>query len=255
MINDKICYFNNHQDKLEVRKGMIYVNNSLVKILGHGVDGEVYKYKDKALKLYHDDIHIKEYLNKEQINILCTLSTKHIVLPKEPLLSKEENPGFVMEYIDLDKEQEILFSNKHSIITEIKETEKELIEIGKNHFLLDDTQPQNLFYNDTFHIFDADSFIYDKKVCFSTANIENFVYSFIKKIIFILNQNSISSVTDEQSKKETLALTRKMYYLYKKGNYTLLSNFLEDILVDETNKKTRLNYIDKKIKSLNKNSN
>ena len=89
MINVKVCFFNNNKEQINIINNKAYIynrtymNNIPLELLGIGVDGVVYKYKDKAIKLYHDNKYVKEHLTKEQINILTTYNTKHIVLPKE----------------------------------------------------------------------------------------------------------------------------------------------------------------------------
>ena len=240
MINNKICYFNNNQDELVVMNNKVYVNGVLLQLLGFGVDGEVYKYKDKAIKLYHDENSVKEHLSQEQINILSDISTNHIVLPKQSLISNEFNPGFVMEYIDLETKKDILLADKNTLIKELQETESELQLVGENHFLLNDTNAKNLFYNGQFHIFDADSFLYDKKVNFDKRNIEIFVWHFIRDIIF--------AESNGFNKKEQLGLVRKLNYLYKRGNYFLLSNFLEEFIEEENLKQASSRFVYQKIR-------
>ena len=127
MINDKICYFNNPKEKIEVKQKIVYINDYKVEKLGQGVDGIVYKYKDKAIKLYHDDIHIKLHLNKNEIDRLCNLHTKRITLPREILINNETVLGYIMNYVDINKTKPILSSDKNHIINKIQELEKELI--------------------------------------------------------------------------------------------------------------------------------
>lgn len=239
MINNKTGYFNNGKDRLEVINNNVYVNDTILQLLDKGQDGYVYRYEDKAIKLYHDNSAIKEHLNKKQIDILSSLTTKHIVLPKEKIISEEKNIGFIMEYINLDTKKDILLANKQHIIKELKEIEEELALVGQNHFLLDDMQPHNLFYNGTLYLFDPDSLIYEEKVNFNRRNLELFSWYFIRDIIFSLN--------NEITKKEQTSLVRKLHYLYKKGNYSTLSTFLKEIINTENLKEFRKKLLLKKI--------
>jgi len=244
MLKDKICYFNNEKDKLEVINNNVYVNGILLKFLDSGVDGFVYKYKDKAIKLYRDNELIKEHLTNQQIAILCSLSTKHLVLPEEPLISNDKNFGFVMSYINLETKKDILLVSKNHLIKELQEIENELELMGKNHFLLNDRLTKNLFYNGNLYLFDPDSFLYDKKVDFSKQNLEIFVWHFIRDIIFNLN-NKIT-------KEEQLSLIRKLNFLYNKGNYYSLSSFLESFMTTKNLQEVRQNFIQKKVRVINK---
>ena len=221
MLNDKICSFDNGNFKIEIKDNKVYVNSSLLKLLDKGVDGYIYKYKDMAIKLYRDDKLIKNHLTQEQVTILSLLTTHHIVLPKEKIIG-DNNPGYIMKYINLKQKKDILFASKEHILNEIQDLEKELYLLGCNHFLLDDMQSSNLFYNGKLYMFDSDSFIYDSKVDFSRKNLEIFSWYFIRDIIF--------SLTDE---KEKISLVRKLH-------------FLNDIMLEENLYKFRKNFRNKK---------
>ena len=80
MIANKTCYFNNGTDKINVIDNKVYVNGHLVDEINRGVDGVVYKYKNFAIKLYHDSKKIKEHLTDYQIDILTSLKMQHIIL-------------------------------------------------------------------------------------------------------------------------------------------------------------------------------
>lgn len=243
MLNKKECYLK-IGDKLEVINNNVYINGTKLNLLGSGVDGKVYKYEDKAIKLYHDDYQIKGHLNIEQIEILCSIITKNIILPKERLGSNLNNFGYVMNYIDLDTKKDILLEDIYKLTKEIKTLEEELILIGKNHFLLDDFKVENFVFNDNLYLLDPDSFIFDKKVDFSKKNLELFVWYFIRDIIFSLN--------NDINKKERIIFLRKMHYLYKNSEYYLFSDFLKEKFYDCNLYDVRDYFINKKIKVLNK---
>ena len=52
-----------------------------------------------------------------------------------------------MKYINLEQEKDLSIEPKKVIINEIKEMEQELMFLGQNHFLLNDSNTDNLFYN------------------------------------------------------------------------------------------------------------
>ena len=91
-------------------------------------------------------------------------------------------------------------------------------------------------------MFDPDSFIYEKNLDASKENLKVFSWQFFRYMIYLLNP--------DMPQPEFLSYIRKMNYLYKKGNYISLSNFLEEII---TNSLTELYSIEpphQKTKSL-----
>ena len=240
MISNKICYFNNEKDRIDVIDNKVYINNVLTEKIGQGVDGVVHRHQDLAIKLYHDNSKIKSHLTDYQIDILTSIKTKHIILPKQSLVSDKQNPGFVMEYINLKTENDIYKTNFDDLITQISELEEELSIIGKNNFLLDDLQSRNLFYNGNLYLFDPDNFIYDKKTNFSRRNLEIFSWYFMRDIIFSLN--------NEFTEKEQNGLVRKFHYLYKKGKYTSLAEFLIDYIYESNLGEFRENFKKEKVR-------
>lgn len=225
MLNNKICYFNNGDDKIDVIDNEVYVNNQKINEINRGVDGIVYSYKDCAIKLYHDTDLIKEHLKDSQIDILTSLKMKHIVLPKQILISDTKNPGFVMEYINLKNKIDILTTSTNNVLNQVSDLEEELKIMGQNNFLLEDVKKENLFYNGTLHLFDPDSFIYNKKTDFSKKNLEIFSWYFMRDVIFSLDEN--------MTEKEQTALVRKLHYLYKKGEYKSMAEFLLDNVYED----------------------
>lgn len=241
MIKNKVCYFNNRKYRLEIIDNKVYINGVSLDLLDHGVDGFVYKFKDKAIKLYREDKLIKSHLNQEQISILSSITTDHIVLPREKLIG-DNNPGYIMKYINIEKKKDFLLESKAHIVKELKELEDELILLGKNHFLLGDMQESNIFYNGKLYLFDSDSFVYDKKANFSRRNLELFSWYFMRDVLFSLKTNSIEE-------KEQLGFVRKLHYLYQKGKYTSIAEFLEDYMYEENLKEFSKNIKKEKIVS------
>ena len=223
MLKNKTCCFNYNQDNIEVSDEFVYVNKLLVPKIGSGIDGEIYKYQDKAIKLYNDQITVKMHLTKQEIERLSKINTKHIILPKELLLDTNNKvAGYVMNYVDLNTKQNILLANKINLIKQLKELEQELILLGKKHFLLDDNNPENLFYNYNLYLFDSDSFMYEKYEEVSKQNIEIFAWCFIRYIVYSFNENL--------SEFNHLRYASRIYDIYRSGNYYSISNFIEDII-------------------------
>ena len=241
MLKNNEFYF--HNNKIIIKNDNVYIKDNKLNLLGSGVDGKVYRYQDKAIKLYHDE-SVKDHLTNYQIDILSTFSTTHLILPLERLKNGNDNLGYNMKYINLENHQNILTINKKIIIDELQELEEELSLIGEKNFLLNDKLSNNLFYSDKLYLLDPDSLTYIPKANLSKRNLEVFTWYFIRDVIFQLN--------DEITKEEQRSLIRKLNFLYNKSNYSTLSSFLEKSMNFETLEEIRQNFIKKRVKVTDK---
>ena len=145
-----------------------------------------------------------------------------------------------MQYIDLETKDDILRTNRDDVLKQISELEEELSMIGDKNFLLDDMQSRNLFYNGELYLFDPDNLVYDKKTNFSRKNLEIFSWYFMRDVIFSLN--------NELTEKEQTGLVRKLHYLYQKGKYISLAQFLGDNIYENSLSEFRENFKKEKVR-------
>lgn len=224
-IMDKVCYFKEENVTFLVKDNRVFVGDKELSLIGYGVDGLVYRYEKYAVKFYHNGLTFKRHLDRESIEKLISFQFKHFIMPKYLLENSEYNPGYVMEYIDLDQEKDILLVEKEMLLKELKDFEEELNYSEENGFLITDFNSKNYFYNGTFYQFDSDGGRFVKKSEGHLSQLYH-AFGFIKGVLLDQQKNHL---TDQEKK----SLFRKCMYQYKKGEYSTLSQYLENEMVGE----------------------
>lgn len=146
---------------------MIYkINNKIIIInpfqcLGSGIQGNVYKYQDKALKIY-DKIYRTKY-NQDRDETLSTLSTKYIILPEESVFSTfTKYCGYKMPYIDLDNDKKITDCTKEDLKENLFELIEDINVISKNDFKMEDVK-LNTVFNGKIYVLDSSCYFQEGK--------------------------------------------------------------------------------------------
>jgi len=73
------------------------INLKGLKKIGTGKNGDVYKYKGQALKIFKSD---SEHLNEETARILTSIHTDRILLPKNLLYYNNTFKGYTLKPLD-----------------------------------------------------------------------------------------------------------------------------------------------------------
>lgn len=141
-----ICYLNNQE---------INLNTAKKNCLGSGVEGSVYRYQNKAIKIYHDYVII----GKREIrdNAYKSIKTTRIITPEESVTDLYGRYiGHSQELIEKRK----LFSKsfidmpRSKVISNFRLLEDDSILFSKNFVLMDDV-PHNTIDNGTLYFIDT----------------------------------------------------------------------------------------------------
>lgn len=197
----------------------------LLKYLGSGKEGKVYKYKDKALKIFHDQI----YVDSMDINtclFLKNLDTKRILLPQNILYDIDYDfKGYTTDLIN--KKNNVYSLNKEEIIIEIEELEKEVNYLINKRIVLNDWNFENFIFDGKFRIVDPGLYKLDKKESIKT--IKRFNYLVLKDFIF-------NELFKNKIRKEIKNYNEIIFYLSNKcrKKYNVSSFFEKEMNNDET---------------------
>lgn len=158
----------------------VYIYPALLKKIGSGKEGKVYKYKNKALKIYHNNVY-KDSMNEETAYVLRELNTKRILLPKNILFNIDyEIKGYTTEYISNKKYvYEII---KKQLILEIEEIEHEINYLSNKNIVLNDWSLSNFEYDGIFRFVDPGLYECNKNT--DIKKVREFNYVVLKEFLF-----------------------------------------------------------------------
>ena len=117
--------------KLYLNEQAITIHPILLKRLGYGTQGKVYKYKGEALKIFKRDIRD---LSLEDCDYLKDINTNRILLPNKLLTNSDGMlTGYTTELISKEKLDEVYNLSKDVIVNEFYEVSKEIKLLSNNY--------------------------------------------------------------------------------------------------------------------------
>lgn len=133
-----------------------------LKKLGKGTEGKVYKYKDKALKLYYDSyFSITGHIGPNECEYLSQIDTKRILLPKDILQNRNyEFKGYTEELI-VPTGEDIYQIDKSKLLEELYALREEIKILSQNFIRVDDWIPVNFMYDGMFRFVDSGQYKVD----------------------------------------------------------------------------------------------
>ncbi len=195
-------------------------------LLAKGKTGNVYKYGNSAIKVFHDihELPIKE----ETAKYLTTIDTERILLPRKLLFYENDISDFFSGYsLKLVPKKgnikKLINSPKKQLIENIEALEKDVKTISKKNILLSDMSPDNVQYNGNIYISDPSKYTYlDLKETSELEKLNNFQLHLLLTELFAEELRKINS------SKETINMFREMFTLRDLDQNP--SEFIDDII-------------------------
>lgn len=124
---------------------------SLPKIAS-GKTGDVYKYKDSALKVFNKEI---SPLDEETANYLTTIQTERILLPQKLLFYNNTLKGYTLKKWDKKGSgKRIITLPKKVLLNEVIISERDTERLSKRRVLLNGVSPENAIFNGELYLTD-----------------------------------------------------------------------------------------------------
>ena len=185
---------------------------------GEGTESIIYKYKDKAFKIYKD-FCIKDRIGLETVKKLSTIKTKRIILPEEELYNLSHKfIGYTSKYVDRYHLSNLYNLNKQKLLNELKLLYEDSDMLSDNNIDIEDLIKENTIYNDGIYICDPGSYIVNERQS--------------KESIKYLNREKIDRFILDVVLKPSITLTKRQ----KQQLDSLLYEYkLEDLIKDEMN--------------------
>ena len=146
----------------------IYVGDTFVELsdsdmeesyISEGKEGIVYRYGDKALKIYKEFCN-KGRLDEDETLILSEISTKRVLLPRDLIYGEDRVTfrGYATKFIEKQGIDKIIDMNIMQFVDELDIINEDLITLAKNKVYVYDFVGDNIFYDGNIYFGDPGSY-------------------------------------------------------------------------------------------------
>lgn len=169
--------------KLYLNEQAITIHPILLKQLGYGTQGKVYKYKGEALKIFKRDIRD---LSLEDCDYLKDINTNRILLPNKLLTNSDGMlTGYTTELISKEKLDEVYNLSKDVIVNELYEVSKEIKLLSNNYIFINDWNITNFMYDGMFRFVDSGYYKIDYLHAFEQNKINKYNNEVFNNFVFM----------------------------------------------------------------------
>lgn len=145
--------------------------------IGEGLEGKVFRYGDKALKIYAEECE-KSRLEEETASKLIGIPTKRILLPGELIRDPESLKfrGYVTQFISSRSKLEIPEMNMGKFLDEVSILEDDILMLSDRNVELYDFTWDNFLYNGSIYFCDPGGFSFNEDAYFEHIYATNTFY-------------------------------------------------------------------------------
>lgn len=142
----------------------IRINN--VNLIGYGTNGNVYKYRREAIKIFPNGVIPEGVIDRESCEALKKISTKAILLPRKTATYNKLFTGYSLKLVHDSAHGNIVTMRKDDLIDSVSTLENDILILSNNRVLLDGITPNNVLISDQIYITDPSRYIlvYDDKL-------------------------------------------------------------------------------------------
>ncbi len=164
--------------------------NRMTKI-GNGINGDVYKYRDEALKIFRDNTMPMDYYTAEY---LSNIRTYRILLPEKLLFFNNTFKGYTHKLIEKKGTKRMIMLPKYELIQNIKMLESDIEKLSKKKVLLGGVDLDNIIFNGELYLIDPTKYrILETEDGLEKLNKEQLHLLLTSIILSELGRNSFSS--------------------------------------------------------------
>lgn len=200
-----------------------------VNIIGSGVNGNVYRYKNLAIKIFTNGEITEGLIDSKTCRDLCNISTDSILLPKNLVFYKEKIfSGYTLQLVNTIRTHSIVKWDKKCFIDSIESLEEDVLRLSNKGVLLDGILPENVIISDRLYLIDPSKYSFvDKQYCHGLYDLNNYqIHLLLSKLVLIsLKKNDITSAKLQKLKKVLLS----------KESDRLSSKFFDELIGKEKN--------------------
>lgn len=205
------------------------INLDKASIIGYGKNGNVYKYKNLALKIFPNGKVPNGLIDRDTCHNLCNITTNSILLPKNLVFYKNKLfSGFSIKPITCARNRSVAKMDKKIFINNIELLEDDVLLLSNKGVLLDGVIPENVIVSDKLYLIDPTKYAFlDKDLCNGLYDLNNYqIHLLLSKLVLSsLKKNDITP-------KE---LKRLKGILLSKDERELSSKFFDELIGQEKN--------------------
>lgn len=129
----------------------IKLTNKRMTKIGNGANGDVFKYRNMALKIFRDG---KTPIDYYTADYLTSISTDRILLPQNLLFYNNTFKGYTHKLVTKKGTQRIIMLPKVEFIQNIRMLERDIEILSNKKVLLDGIAPDNTIFNGDLYLID-----------------------------------------------------------------------------------------------------
>ena len=195
-----------------------------LKKIGTGVTGDVYKYKNSALKIFKKEK--KSPIDLKTADYLTSISTNRILLPQKLLFYNNAFRGYTYRLVaKKGMGNRMIMLPKDELIEDISIIEKDVETISGKQVLLDGIEPKNTIFNGNLYVTDPTKYSILEEIDESELEKIN-KYQIHLLIIALISQELRKANISVKLEKEIKEL------LDMKDSSDNTSEYLKDVLGD-----------------------
>lgn len=127
------------------------------KLVGTGKKGNVYRYRNMALKVFKEDRDTP--IDEETATYLTNISTDRILLPKSLLFYNNKFRGYTYKLVPKKGSgQRMIMLPKDDLIQDVRVLERDVERLSNREVLLNGIEPENTIFNGNLYLTDPTSY-------------------------------------------------------------------------------------------------
>lgn len=194
--------------KYKLEKKEIDINNS--NLIGYGKNGNVYKYKGNAIKVFPKGVVPEELLDSVTCSKLCDISTECILLPRKIVYYNSNFSGYSLKLVKKNKTFNISRIEKNNFIEYIKYLEDDIRLLSNKGLLLDGITPDNVIISDKIYITDPSRYVFlGNKNNYALEKLNNFQLHLLLSKLIVSSLKKSDLTSSELKKFRELLLSKE----------------------------------------------
>lgn len=211
--------------KLENRE--IDLLGKRVSKIGNGKYGDVYKYRNQAIKVYPNNISSEEVLDEETARYFTGISTDKILLPRKLLYYNKDFSGYSLKLVDRKgAKKKIINAPSEDFIYNVRSLEDETELLSSKGILLGGVVPSNVLYNGDIYLTDP-----SKHVLFGTDDVSSLEKLNNYQLHLLLSELIIGDMRKENFRSDAISKVREIFLQKDDGEKS--GDFFKNLLVGE----------------------